>query len=310
MIKEIPKWDDYFMSMVYLVASRSKDNKTHIGAVVVGQDKEVVSLGYNGFPRGTNDYVHERQEKPIKFEWFEHAERNAIYNATLIGVSLKGCKMYTNGTPCTNCSRGIIQSGIKEVIIDKMWDETNSHEDKKNFEISLQMFNESGVKVKYWEGKLLNVERYRRWEIMKEDKIMNLKIKKIHPNAVIPKYAHDGDAGMDIVAIEKNITDKYVEYKTGLSLEIPEGHVCLIFPRSSISKKDLVLCNSVGVLDSGYRGELTFRFQNLGKDHYEVGEKIGQIMILPYPQVKIEEVDELSSTERGEGGWGSTGTGL
>lgn len=136
---------------------------------------------------------------------------------------------------------------------------------------------------------------------------MKIKIKKIHRNAVIPSYARPGDAGMDVTAVSKEVTDKFIEYRTGLSLEIPEGYVCLIFPRSSVSKKDLMLCNSVGVLDSGYRGELILRFQNLGKEHYEIGEKIGQIMIIPYSKIEIEETEELSETERGTGGFGSTG---
>lgn len=136
---------------------------------------------------------------------------------------------------------------------------------------------------------------------------MKIKIKKLHPDAVLPKYSQVGDAGLDIVAITKEITDKFIEYKTGLALEIPKGYVCLIFPRSSISKKDLMLCNSVGVLDSGYRGELIFRFQNLGKDHYDIGDKIGQIIIIPYPKIEIQETDRLSSSERGKEGFGSTG---
>ena len=136
--------------------------------------------------------------------------------------------------------------------------------------------------------------------------VINIKIKKIHSNAVIPKRANPGDAGMDVTAVSKEITDKYVEYKTGLALEIPEGHACFIFPRSSISKKDLMLCNSVGVLDSSYRGELILRFQKFGNEIYEVGEKVGQIVILPYPDVKIEETTQLSETVRGDGGFGST----
>jgi dUTP pyrophosphatase len=137
--------------------------------------------------------------------------------------------------------------------------------------------------------------------------MVEVKIKKIHPDAVMPSYAKPGDAGMDIVAVGKEVTDKYIEYQTGLCLEIPEGHVCLIFPRSSISKKDLMLCNSVGVLDSGYRGELVFRFQKFGEDVYKVGERVGQIVIMPYPKVNVEEVSELEESERGEGGFGSTG---
>lgn len=136
---------------------------------------------------------------------------------------------------------------------------------------------------------------------------VTLKVRKIHPDAVLPKYAHSGDAGMDVVAVSREITDKYIEYRTGLAFEIPEGYVCLIFPRSSVSKKDMVLCNSVGVLDSGYRGELLLRFKRFGEEIYDVGEKVGQIMIIPHPYMKIEEVENLSESLRGEGGWGSTG---
>ena len=124
---------------------------------------------------------------------------------------------------------------------------------------------------------------------------------------MIPKYATIGDAGLDIVAISKHVTDEYTEYGTGLAFEIPEGNVCLIFPRSSLSKKDLVLANHVGVLDSGYRGELKFRFKKLGEEVYEIGDKIGQLIIIPYPKVEFEEVDELSDTSRGSGGFGSSG---
>lgn len=142
--------------------------------------------------------------------------------------------------------------------------------------------------------------------LIKMSKIL-VKIKKLHPEAVIPKYSKPGDAGMDITAVDVEITEKYVECKSGLALEIPEGHVCLLFPRSSITKKDMMLKNSVGVLDSGYRGELVFRFQKTGQDIYEKGEKVGQILILPYPQVEVQEVSELSESERGTGGFGSTG---
>lgn len=137
--------------------------------------------------------------------------------------------------------------------------------------------------------------------------MLKIKIKKLTEEAVIPKYQNYGDAGMDVYSVSKTETEKYIEYGTGLSVEIPEGYVCLIFPRSSISKKDLMLANSVGVLDSGYRGELKLRFQKFGEDNYEVGERIGQILIIPYPKIEIEEVEELSETIRGNGGFGSSG---
>jgi dUTP pyrophosphatase len=140
---------------------------------------------------------------------------------------------------------------------------------------------------------------------------MQVKIKKLHNNAVIPKYAKAGDAGMDLVATE--VTDSYgfsVTYGTGLAMEIPEGFVGLVFPRSSIRKYDISLTNCVGVIDSGYRGEIqaTFRKEaGIPSKRYEVGDKIAQMIIIPYPTIQFIETDELSNTERGEGGFGSTG---
>ncbi len=139
---------------------------------------------------------------------------------------------------------------------------------------------------------------------------MEIKIKKLDKNAVIPQYAHPGDAGMDIVATSITETEDYIEYGTDLAFRLPDNHVMLIFPRSSNSKKDLLLCNSVGVLDSQYIGELKIRYKrtkNPSDKIYSVGERVAQIMILPYPKVEFKEVEELSQTERGEGGFGSTG---
>ncbi len=136
---------------------------------------------------------------------------------------------------------------------------------------------------------------------------MTLKIKKLHEDAKVPHYANHGDAGMDVYAISKEINNKFIEYGTGLAFELPADHVMLIFPRSSLSNKDLIMANHVGVLDSGYRGELKLRFRKIGDDVYEIGEKIGQIIVVPFPKIEFEETDELSDTARGEGGFGSTG---
>jgi dUTP pyrophosphatase len=136
---------------------------------------------------------------------------------------------------------------------------------------------------------------------------MEIKIKKLNERAVIPKYARFGDAGMDLISISKRVTDKFVEYGTGLAFEIPENYVLLMTPRSSLTKKDLVMKNSIGVLDSGYRGELLVRFWKLGNDDYEIGERIAQVIILPYPKIEFKEVEELSETSRGDSGFGSTG---
>ncbi|VVB83869.1 Cytidine and deoxycytidylate deaminase zinc-binding region [uncultured archaeon] len=158
-------WDDYFMSMVYLIAAKSKDERTHIGALIIGPDKEIKSTGYNSFVRRLNDNVPERQEKPEKYYWFEHAERNAIYNATLIGASLKGCKMYTNAIPCMDCARGIVQSGILEITVDEEWNNTNAGEDLEHSRRTIQMFKEVGIELRYWKGNLLRIEKFRRGNI-------------------------------------------------------------------------------------------------------------------------------------------------
>jgi dUTP pyrophosphatase len=142
---------------------------------------------------------------------------------------------------------------------------------------------------------------------------MKVRIKKLNQNAVIPSYAKSGDAGMDLVAtsvISEN--DTQITYGIGLALEIPNGFVGLIFPRSSVRKTRLILSNCVGVVDSGYRGELQATFNkinqnSIAENDYKVGDRIAQIMIIPHPPIEFKEVNDLSETERGEGGFGSTG---
>jgi dUTP pyrophosphatase len=142
---------------------------------------------------------------------------------------------------------------------------------------------------------------------------MKVKIKRINPNIVIPSYAKDGDAGMDLIATSIiSETDTQITYGLGIALEIPKGFVGLVFPRSSIRKTRLQLSNSVGVIDSGYRGELQATFNKINnnsvsENDYKVGDRVCQIMIIPHPPIEFEETDELSDTERGDGGFGSTG---
>ena len=141
---------------------------------------------------------------------------------------------------------------------------------------------------------------------------MQVRIKKLKDNAVVPKYAKSGDAGLDLVATEIINKEPFqITYGTGLAMEIPEGYVGLVFPRSSIRKYDLSLTNCVGVIDSGYRGEIQATFRRYkgvaSLIDYEVGDKIAQIIIVPYPQIEFIETDELSETERGTGGFGSSG---
>lgn len=142
-------------------------------------------------------------------------------------------------------------------------------------------------------------------------KKLKLKIKKLNPLGVIPKYAHQGDGCMDLTAVDIRYVEEagfgYVEYDFGLSFEVPPGHVMLIFPRSSISNTGMLLSNAVGVIDSGYRGPVSARFKYV-KDAimYKVGDRVAQFMVIPYPTIEIEEVEELTPTDRGSGGFGST----
>jgi len=138
-----------------------------------------------------------------------------------------------------------------------------------------------------------------------------VKVKKLDPNAVIPSYSKVGDAGMDLtITREIENTSFSVSYGFGIAMEIPKGFVGLVFPRSSVRNQDLILSNCVGVIDSGYRGELqtTFKKTNgLDSVKYKVGERGAQIIILPYPTIYMTEVPELSDSDRGTGGFGSTG---
>lgn len=152
---------------------------------------------------------------------------------------------------------------------------------------------------------------------------MKVRFKKLSPNAVIPTKKHPTDAGYDLTATSLRFDeDGNAVYGTGIALEIPKGFVGLVFPRSSNAKKPLLLSNSVAVIDSGYRGELLLKFKpsmamfsNDGELEgssntdriYKVGERIAQIVIMPYPEIDFEESDELSEADRGERGFGSTG---
>ena len=161
---------------------------------------------------------------------------------------------------------------------------------------------------------------------------MKVKFKRLNENAVMPKKAHPTDAGFDLVATSREI-DEYgnIVYGTGLAVEIPEGYVGLAFPRSSVSKYDIVMANSTGVIDAHFRGEMKFKFkptlhawenidEEVGEEilvcgfhdtetvtPYNVGDRVAQLIIMPIPEIEFEEVEELTATDRGDGGYGSTG---
>lgn len=134
--------------------------------------------------------------------------------------------------------------------------------------------------------------------------------KKVHPNATIPKYTFNGDAGLDLKAVTRilDINSPYIEYGTGLTAEIPQGYVGLLFPRSSVSDRNMSMANSVGVIDSNYRGEIKLRFYLYDEARtYTIGDRVGQLLIVPCPRVNVKEIETLTPTDRGIGGFGSSG---
>lgn len=142
-------WELRFKELAKHIASWSKDRSTKVGAIIVDDHKRILSVGYNGFPTGCDDNVEERYNRPLKYRWTEHAERNAIYNAARNGVMTDGSVMYLFWFPCTDCARAIIQSGIREIYCDK----PNFQDERwgEDFKISDQMFKEAGIKMNYYE---------------------------------------------------------------------------------------------------------------------------------------------------------------
>lgn len=144
-------WDAYFAGLLVHVAVKSKDPHTQIGAVIVGPDREIRSTGYNSFPRGLNDSVQERLQRPEKYFWMEHAERNAIYNAARCGTQLKGCTLYVNSVPCIDCARGIVQAGIAELVVCDSSDAEHKSRWQESYKRTEILLEECGVHVRHIE---------------------------------------------------------------------------------------------------------------------------------------------------------------
>ncbi|TCS63544.1 deoxycytidylate deaminase [Varunaivibrio sulfuroxidans] len=145
------KWDARFVRLAREISSWSKDRSTKVGAVIVADDKTPGPYGYNGFPRTIDDDLDERHQRPIKYDWTEHAERNAIYNATRTGMALKNCTIYVTHVPCPDCARAIVQVGITRVVVDEAslanadfgarWDDRSK--------VSMAMLKEAGVTLDF-----------------------------------------------------------------------------------------------------------------------------------------------------------------
>jgi dCMP deaminase len=148
-MRQVPGWDEYYLDICKVVAARSKDPNTQIGCVIAGPAHEIRSTGYNSLPRGIRDDVPERLERPTKYLWMEHAERNAIYNAARCGTPLEGCTLYVEIMPCMDCGRAIVQAGIRQVVISgvRMSQYTSDYYDEHFHNVEV-LFHEAEVKVR------------------------------------------------------------------------------------------------------------------------------------------------------------------
>lgn len=147
------KWNHRYLEMAKLVGSWSKDPSSKIGAVAVGEDGQILSTGYNGFPRRLSDRSERLENREVKYQYIVHAEMNVIYNASLNGISLKGSTIYIDGLPCcSDCAKGLIQAGIDRVVV-RLSDIQKSDRWKESWRLSHSMFSEAGVKVEIMDEK-------------------------------------------------------------------------------------------------------------------------------------------------------------
>ena len=139
-------WDKRWLEKAQQFADWSKDKSHKVGCVIIDKDNRLVTQGYNGFPKGIDDNIEERHTRPLKYDYTEHAERNAIYNAARIGVSIKNCTLYTQLFPCVDCTRGIIQTGITTLVTHKP--DYTHHKYGEQWKRSMEMLKESGVEIR------------------------------------------------------------------------------------------------------------------------------------------------------------------
>ncbi len=145
----VPDWDRYFLEICRVVASRSKDPNTQLGCVIVGPAREIRSTGYNSLPRRVKDDIPDRLQRPNKYLWIEHAERNAIYNAARAGTPLEHCTIYSELTPCMDCARAIVQAGIVQVVLDEeRCAKYSSAQYNPHFLLVGELFAEAGVSMR------------------------------------------------------------------------------------------------------------------------------------------------------------------
>lgn len=153
-----PSWDEWFMRHVYLVSTKSKDPKTKIGAILV-KNYHVISTGYNGFPIGVKDEKERYIDRQTKYRFIVHAEDNCILTAARFGIATGGTIMYTNGIPCCECAKSIIQGGVTQVVVHAQWPDMTHSAWVESVAVSKQMFEESGIKLRIFDG-VLNIRAF------------------------------------------------------------------------------------------------------------------------------------------------------
>jgi len=322
-----PSWDEYFFEIMKSIAKRGTCNRGRSGCVIA-KDNQLVSAGYVGSPVGEDhcdDVGHLFQKRydangnySMHCVRTVHAEQNAICQAAKRGVSIDGATLYCQMTPCPVCAKMIVNSGIKRVACLKKYHDgaeserlftragiAYSCESEEEEEYSGK--GDKSQKIQEKGSESISLEDNSQKSVLSSN--LKLKIKKLHNDAEVPSYAHEGDAGLDLQAIEEMEIPAGSRGKiaTGLAFEIPSGSVGLIWDRSGISsKKGLKVMG--GVIDSSYRGEIFVTLANISREPVLVGrgEKIAQILIQKIERAELELTKELSESERGGKGFGSS----
>jgi len=277
-----------------------------VGAVIV-KDKVVIATGYNGSPRGLehcDDIGHEMVEGHCIRT--VHAEANAVSSAAKRGTMIDGSTVYSTASPCYDCFKLLINCGAKRVVCGSFYGSRYGASEK-----IVALAAQAGIKLDFIRS-YSDIDHSLDPDTARLDvkKIaQTLKVKKLHPSAKVPEFAYDGDAGLDLFAVEGISIGKgeRVKVPTGVAVEIPSGFVGLIWDKTGISfKKGLKIVG--GVVDSSYRGEIFALMANISDQPVEImqGDKIAQMIIQPFEHPQIEVADELSETERGSKMLGSS----
>ncbi len=312
-----PSWDEYFFEIMAAIARRATCDRGRSGCVIA-KDKQLISAGYVGSPIGEDhcdDIGHlyqKRYDASGKYSLHcvrtVHAEQNAICQAAKRGISIDGATLYCQMTPCPVCAKMIINCGIKRVVCMKRYHD-GAEAERLFLRAGIALEHVSDDEQEYGnKGTKQNEDRQTEEATHVTPKTI-LKVKKITDGAKLPDYAYEGDAGLDLYSTEEIEvpSGSRVKVPTGLSVEIPKDHVGLIWDRGGTPiKKGLKVVG--GVIDTGFRGELFVGMANIAKEPVtiSVGEKVAQMVVQPVESVQIEEVEDLSETERGQRSSGSS----